>query len=285
MCTFTKKVNYLNPIVDVKLCSRFCAVLIKNVTINDSPEIIKTRLESAGVRAINNIVDISNYIMLELGQPVHTFDYDKIAGHKMILRESKKGEKITTLDGKEFTLNGGDIVIEDGEKRLIDLAGVMGGNLSAVDANTQNVLLFVQTYDPAKIRKTSMGLAQRTMAATIFEKGTDTELVTPAIIKGIEMFKKLCQGTPEHEIIDLYSNPFKSKKISLIIKYKKDSESQFPKKTLQIILLRLNLRQAGVEISCRLMFHHLDHVMYSRQKTLLRKSLEFMAITICRANL
>ena len=212
---FVKKVNYLNPTVDLKLCSRFTAVLIKNVKIDNSPELIKTRLESAGVRAINNVVDISNYIMLELGQPVHTFDYDKIGLHKMILRESKKGESITTLDGKKFRLNGGDIVIEDGDGRLIDLAGVMGGNLSAVDENTKNVLLFVQTYDPIKIRKTSMGLAQRTMAATIFEKGTDTELVTPAIIKGIELFKSLCKGTPEREIIDIYPSPFKSKKINL----------------------------------------------------------------------
>lgn len=212
---FVKKVSYLNATVDPKLCKRFTSVLIKNVKIGDSPEIIKNRLESAGVRAINDVVDISNYITLELGQPVHTFDYDKIKGHKMILRESKRGEKIATLDGKVFTLSGGDIVIEDGEGRLIDLAGVMGGNLSAVDNNTKNVLLFAQTYDPVKIRKTSMGLAQRTMAATIFEKGTDTELVTPTILKGIEMFKSLTKGIPEKEIIDIYPNPFKSKKISV----------------------------------------------------------------------
>lgn len=217
--TLVKKVNYLDATVDPRLCKRFTAVLIKNVKIGESPEIIQKRLESAGVRSINNIVDISNYIMLELGQPVHTFDYDKIKNHKMLLRESKKGEKIVTLDGKEFTLNGNDIVIEDGEGRLIDLAGVMGGNLSAVDANTKNVLLFVQTYDAAHIRKTSMGLAQRTMAATIFEKGTDTELVLPAILKGIEMFKTLCGGKPEKEIINIYPSPFKSKKISVNLEF------------------------------------------------------------------
>jgi len=137
----------------------------------------------------------------------------------MLLRESKKGETITTLDGKKFKLNGGDIVIEDGEGRLIDLAGVMGGNLSAVDPNTKNVLLFVQTYDASRIRKTSMGLAQRTIAATIFEKGTDTELVTPAILKGIDMFEKLCKGSAEREIVDLYPNPFKSRKISLTLEF------------------------------------------------------------------
>jgi phenylalanyl-tRNA synthetase beta chain len=216
---FVKNVKYLDVSVDSKLCKRFTAVLIKNVKIGDSPEIVKTRLESAGVRSINNVVDISNYIMIELGQPVHTFDYDKIKGAKMILRESKNGEKIVTLDNKEFILKGGDIVIEDGEGRLIDLAGVMGGNLSAVSNDTKNVLLFVQTYDPVHVRKTSMRLAQRTMAATIFEKGTDTELVTVGILKGIDLFKSMCGGVVEREIIDIYPSPVKSKKISLNIDF------------------------------------------------------------------
>lgn len=212
---FVKKVNYLAARVDSHLCPRFTAVLVKNIKFGESPQIIKDRLESAGVRSLNNIVDISNYIMLELGQPTHVFDYDKIAGATMILRESKKGEKITTLDKKGFVLEDGDIVIEDGEGRLIDLAGVMGGDLSAIDENTKNVLLFVQTYNPAKIRKTSMRLAQRTAAASIFEKGTDTELVTPAILRAIEMFKEIAGGIPEKEILNIYPSPPKAKKISL----------------------------------------------------------------------
>lgn len=213
--TFISKVKYLEVKIDPKLCKRFTAVLIKDVKIAPSPEVIQKRLESAGVRSINNVVDISNYIMLELGQPVHTFDYDKIRGSKMVLRESKKGEIIKTLDDKEFKLIGGDIVIEDGEGRLIDLAGVMGGKLSAVDENTKNVLLFVQTYEPVKIRKTSMGLAQRTMAASYFEKGIDPELVSPAILKAVDLFKSICKGIPEKEIIDIYPSPFKPKKISV----------------------------------------------------------------------
>ncbi len=212
---FVRKVNYLSVVVDSKLCPRFTAVLIKNVKIGESPEIIKTRLAVAGVRSINNVVDISNYIMLELGQPVHTFDYDKIKGSKMVLRESVKGESITTLDGKNFTLTGGDIVIEDGAGRLIDLAGIMGGNLSAVSDMTKNVLLFVQAYEPNHIRKTSMTLSQRTTAATIFEKGTDTELVAPAILKAISMFEKICKGTAEKLILDIYPNPYKPIKISV----------------------------------------------------------------------
>ncbi len=212
---FVKKVNYLNAKVDSTLCPRFTAVLIRDVKKLDSPDYVKKRLESAGVRAINNIVDISNYIMLELGQPVHTFDYDKISGSAMTLRESEKGEKITTLDGKTFTLNGGDIVIEDGNNRLIDLAGVMGGSLSAISDTTKNVLLFVQTYEPVHIRKTSMSLAQRTMAATIFEKGTDTEAVAPAIIKAISLFESLCKGKVENQILDIYPKPYKTKEIEV----------------------------------------------------------------------
>ncbi len=212
---FVKNVSYLKTDVDVNLCPRFTAILIKNVTIGESPNIIKTRLESTGIRAINNIVDISNYIMLELGQPVHTFDYDKIKGAKMILRPARRGESITTLDGKNFILPGGDIVIEDGEGRLIDLAGIMGGDLSAVDDTSRNVLLFIQTYNPVNIRKTSMSLAQRTQAATIFEKGTDPELVAPAILNAIELFKDLTKGTPEKEILDIYPSPYKPKSLSV----------------------------------------------------------------------
>jgi phenylalanyl-tRNA synthetase beta chain len=137
----------------------------------------------------------------------------------MTLRESRKGEKIETLDGKEFNLPGGDIVIEDGEGNLIDLCGVMGGEASAIDEDTENVLLFVQTYDPIRIRKTSMSLAQRTMAATIFEKGTDPELVSIAILSAIDLFKKFTGGTVDKNILNLYPNPYKTKVISTNLKF------------------------------------------------------------------
>lgn len=213
--TFVKSVPYLDAKVDETLCPRFTAVLIKNVKIGKSSENVVKRLEASGVRAINNIVDISNYIMLELGQPVHTFDYDKIKGSKMIVRESEKGESIQTLDGREFNLPGGDIVIEDGEGKLIDLAGIMGGALSMVDENTKNVLLFVQTYNPAKIRKTSMALAHRTMASSIFEKGTDTELVGASILRAIDLFESLTGGVPSKDILNIYPHPYKVSSVNI----------------------------------------------------------------------
>jgi phenylalanyl-tRNA synthetase beta chain len=213
------KVKYLSAEVDRDLCSRFTAVLIKNVKIASSPDWMKQRLEAVKVRPLNNVVDISNYIMHELGQPVHTFDYDKIQNSQMILRASKKGERITTLDAKTHTLNGGDIVIEDGGGRLIDLAGIMGGQNSAVDANTNNVLLFVQTYNPVNIRKTSMSLAHRTEAAILFEKGLDPELVTLGISRGIGLFSKLTGGNPEDETLDIYPKPYFPKTIKTDINF------------------------------------------------------------------
>lgn len=212
---FVKKVKYLDAIVDSKLCPRFTAVLITDVIVKESPQAIKSLLEKVDVRPINNIVDVSNYIMHELGQPVHTFDYDKITNGRMILRESKKDELIKTLDGKEFKLNGGDIVIEGANGNLIDLCGIMGGENSAIDANTKNVLLFVQNYNQHKIRKTSMTLGQRSEAAVLFEKGLDSENVKPAMILAIEMVEKLSGGKAEKEIIDIYPKPYKTKIVSV----------------------------------------------------------------------
>ena len=152
--------------------------------------------------------------MNEIGQPVHAFDYDKILGAKMVLRVSRKGERITTLDGKTHELPGGDIVIEDGEGRLIDLAGIMGGENNAVDEKTKNILLFVQTYNPVNIRRTSMSLAQRTEAAVLFEKGLDPELVGLGIKRGIDLFVELTGGKPANKILDLYPKPYKAQKIT-----------------------------------------------------------------------
>jgi len=212
--SFTKRVDYLTVSVDHKLCPRFAAILIKNVKIAQSPKWMCERIEAVGLRPINNIVDISNYIMHEIGQPVHTFDYDKIAKHTMILRASKKGEILTTLDEKSHTLPGGDIIIEDGDGRIIDLAGIMGGLNSAVDTQTKNVLLFVQTYDPVSIRRTSMTLAHKTEASILFEKGLDTNLVTEGIKRGIELFTKITQGQVDAHALDLYPNPPKEKTVS-----------------------------------------------------------------------
>src|SRR3989344_7814165 len=168
-----------------------------------------------GIKSINNIVDISNYLMIGLGQPTHIFDYEKIGKGIMKMRTSRRGEKIITLDEKEIILPGGDIVIEDGNGDLIDLCGIMGGLNSSFTDKTKRVLLFVQTYNKQLIRRTSMLTGQRTIAATYFEKGLDEERVEPTTIYGVELLEKYAGAKMASQIYDIYPNPYKPKKLSL----------------------------------------------------------------------
>ncbi len=207
-------VEYLKVKVDSGLCPHFAAILIKKVKVGKSPDWLVKRLELSGMRGLNNVVDISNLLMYELGQPIHTFDYDKITDHAIILRESRAGESLTTLDGKHHRLPGGDIVIEDNSHKLIDLCGVMGGLNSAVDEKTKNVLLFVQTYEPLRIRKTSMDLAHRTQAAVLFEKGLPIESVLPTMGKALRLFKQLTSGQPEPIAIDIANRKSQPKTVT-----------------------------------------------------------------------
>lgn len=211
--------NYLNyldvKITNTKLCSRFSTILYKAVENKESPNWIKDRLKKAGINPHNNIIDITNYVMLETGQPMHAFDYDKINNHTMILRESRKGEKIVTLDGIEQKLNKGDIVIEDGGKRLIDLCGLKGGKNTAIDKNTKNVLLFTQKYDPVRIRKTIQKTNLRTNAAALFEKGTDTQMTVIALQRAYDLLRQIAKAKLIGGIIDIYPAQYKPKKINL----------------------------------------------------------------------
>jgi phenylalanyl-tRNA synthetase beta chain len=222
------------------LCPRFTALIFDNIKVEPSPKIVQERLQKVGIRALNNVVDISNYLMVEIGQPMHTFDYDKIKKAKMILRGTKEGEKIVTLDGQTRILPQGAIVIEDGEGRIIDLCGIMGGENSAVDENTKRVLLFIQTYDPATIRRTCQLLSFRTEAAQRFEKGVDPEGVILAMNKAIEMFKQNCQAKIASKLIDIYPNPPKPKKVKLDLELvKKIIGIEIPKKEIINILQSL----------------------------------------------
>lgn len=201
-------------IKDKTACPRFSAIVLDNVKIGPSPAYIKNRLEACGIRAINNIVDISNYVMLELGQPMHTFDYDKIKDAKMVMRASTEGEKVKTIDGQIRKLPKGTIVIEDA-KGLIDLCGIMGGENSAISSRTKRVVIFVQAYDPIRIRKTTQTLAFRTDAATRFEKGIDLEGIVPALKKAVYLAKKTAGAKVASELIDIYQKPQAPKTISL----------------------------------------------------------------------
>lgn len=198
---------------DSQLNPRWTSVVLDNVKVGPSPAWLKKRLEATGIRSLNTIVDVTNYIMRAYGQPVHAFDYDQVLPKNgvrtMILRASKKGERIITLDGKTHTFPGDDIVIEDGSGRLIDLCGIMGAQNSSVKSSTKTIVLFMQTYEPVHIRKTSMSLAHRTEAAGLFEKGLDPELVLPSILKGIDLIEQVAGGKVASKIYDIYPKPYK----------------------------------------------------------------------------
>ncbi len=195
---------------DPDLVPRFSAVVLDKVEVKDSPEYVCERLQKVGIRPINNVVDITNYVMADKGQPMHAFDYDKIAGQRMVLRESKTGEKITTIDGVEHTLPKGVIVIEDGSGELIDLCGIMGGQNTEVDQSTNKILLFVQVYDPVRIRKASMSLGHRTDAALRFEKGIDIEGVIPSLWSAVDFLYDNAGAEISSELIDIVNGEWKA---------------------------------------------------------------------------
>lgn len=227
-------------ITKASLCPRFTALIFDNVTVKPSPRVVQERLEKIGIRALNNVIDISNYLMLELGQPMHVFDYDKIKKAKMVLREARKGEKIVTLDNEIRNLHQGAIVIEDGSNHLIDLCGIMGGANSEVDQKTKRVLLFVQTYDPLKIRQTCQALGFRTEASFRFEKGVDPEGVIPAMKKAMVMFEKNCNARVASKLIDIYPHPPKAKTVKLnFSQIKRLIGIEIPKKEIIRILKSL----------------------------------------------
>lgn len=202
-------------IKDNTLVPRFSALVLSNVEIKESPEYIKERLEKVGIRSINNVVDVTNYLMIELGHPMHAFDYDKISGHKMIVRESLENEHVTTLDGVDRSLPSGVIIIEDGDGKIIDLCGIMGGLNSEVDKSTKKVLLFVQVYDPVRIRKASMSLGHRTEAALRFEKGVDFGSVVSSLNEAAGLLCSISGSHISSDLIDVVIEGVDSKYIEI----------------------------------------------------------------------
>ncbi len=198
-----KKILPLHVTTDTKLNPRWMTVVFDHVTIEPSPAWLTKRLELSGIRSINNVIDITNYVMHAYGQPAHVFDYDKINGSVMKLRASKKGEQVTTLDGKTHTLRDNDVVMEDGDGNLIDLCGIMGGKNSSVSETTKRVVLFLQTYNASNVRKTSMHLAHRTEASALFEKNLDTELVAPVFTQSVKLMEELTGGVIASAVTDI----------------------------------------------------------------------------------
>ncbi|RKY83232.1 phenylalanine--tRNA ligase subunit beta, partial [candidate division KSB1 bacterium] len=191
-----------------KLCSRYIGCVVNNVKIKKSPEWLIKRLEAVGMRAINNIVDITNYVMLDVGEPMHAFDKSKIQNPKIIVRTAKKGEKIKTLDGELRQLDETMLVIADAEKPIA-VAGIMGGANSEVDEKTQSIVLEAATFDPISVRKTAQKLGLRTEASIRFEKNLDPNLAELGMRRALKLIKEIL---PEAEIGPMVDVDYSSKK-------------------------------------------------------------------------
>ncbi|MDP5140401.1 MAG: phenylalanine--tRNA ligase subunit beta, partial [Spirosomaceae bacterium] len=210
----SEKTTFTISIQNEVACPRFCGLEIRGVTVKESPEWLKNFLRTVGVKSINNIVDTTNYINHFLGQPMHIFDADKVAGKQIVVRVPEKGTKVTTLDKIERELSGFDLAICDAEKPMA-IAGVFGGLNSGVSDSTKNILLEVAYFDPAWIRKTATHHSLKTDASFRYERGTDPEMPPFAIKAAALMIQNLAGGECLDGIIDLYPKPIEHKEVTL----------------------------------------------------------------------
>lgn len=190
-------------IAEPSLCKRYTAIVIKDIEVKPSPDWLKQRLESVGYRSINNIVDITNYVMIEYGQPLHAFDYNLISDKQIIVRTAHENEKIQTLDSVERILTKEMLVIAD-KNKAVALAGIMGGKGTEIRETTKDILLESAYFDPSCVRRTSKILGLSTESSYRFERGIDIEGVTKALDKAIQMIIELASGKVETAAIDKY---------------------------------------------------------------------------------
>lgn len=202
-------VRILNP----EASPRYSGLVVTGIVIKESPDWLKAMVESIGMRPINNIVDITNYVMVELGEPMHAFDRKKLNGNEILVRMAEKNERLMTLDGSTFELDPEDIVIAD-PRGAIALAGVMGGGNSEIEDSTTEIVLEAANFNPVNIRKTANRYNHRTEAAIRFEKSLSPELTIPALLRCYDLIKQVLPGAEAaSRIIDAY--PAKQKKISI----------------------------------------------------------------------
>lgn len=201
-------------IEDEELCPRYAGRVIKDVEIKPSPEWMQRRLKAAGIRPINNIVDITNYVLLEYNQPLHAFDLDKIKDGKIIVRRAEKNEKVMTLDEVERTLDEETLVITDPEK-IIAVAGVMGSANSEVTCETTDIFLEAAYFDPTSIRKTAHKLGLPSEASHRFERGVDIERVIEAGDRAAYLMQQYAEGTVSKGVLDKYPLPYQDKIIEV----------------------------------------------------------------------
>ena len=196
------------------LCTRFTSRLVTNVTIEPSPLWMQNRLRNSGIRPINNVVDVTNYVMLELGQPMHAYDYDCVADHTLIARRAKAGETLTTLDGNERELNESMLIIAD-TKGPIGVAGVMGGLTSEVTDKTTNVLFEAAVFNGPSIRRISKALGMRSEASGRFERGVNHKYTAYAIDRAAQLLQQICPSCKVSVgVIDVYPEPVEQRTVT-----------------------------------------------------------------------
>jgi phenylalanyl-tRNA synthetase beta chain len=201
-------------IEDPDLCPRYAARLVRGVKIGPSPDWLVKRLETIGQRPINNVADITNYVLHELGQPLHAFDFEKLGGRRIVVRRANSGEKLKTLDGVERTLTADMLVIADAEKPVA-LAGIMGGEDSEISAQTTDVLIESAYFNPQSVRQTARSLGMDTEASRRFERGADCEGVLRAQQRCVELICELAGGVATEDAIDVYPEPLRERVINL----------------------------------------------------------------------
>lgn len=216
---------------DTDLCPRYCARVVKNIKIAPSPKWMQRRLASQGIRPINNIVDITNYVMEEYGQPMHAYDLDTIAGSEIVVRRAAKDEKFVTLDGQERTMDDSVLMICDGEK-AVGIAGIMGGENSMITDDVQTMLFEAACFDGTNIRLSSKKIGLRTDASGKFEKGLDPNNAIDAINRACQLIEELGAGEVVGGIVDVYGKvkegrriPFDAEKVNQLLGTDIDKET------------------------------------------------------------
>ena len=201
-------------ISDQKDCPRYIGAIVNNVKVGPSPTWIQDRLIAAGQRPINNLVDISNYVLMEMGQPTHIFDWDKVSSDEILVRRANKNESITTLDQDSYKLNENNLLITDGDKPIA-IAGVMGGYNSAVNEETKTIFIESAYFDPIVIRKSSKSLLLSTEASKRYERGADPQGALPAFWKIIKLIEKYAGGSFDGDFLDVNHTGLNNDSITL----------------------------------------------------------------------
>ncbi|WP_295199432.1 phenylalanine--tRNA ligase subunit beta [uncultured Chryseobacterium sp.] len=240
---------------NAELCPRYIGAVIRDVKVADSPDWLKNRLKAIGLSPINNIVDITNYILHGYGQPLHAFDADKIADQKVKVGVVKEGTKFTTLDGVERTLNGSEIMIKDGKDQPMCIAGVFGGAHSGVSAETVNIFLESAYFNPVAVRKAAKAHGLNTDASFRFERGVDPNITRTAITHAIKLIQELAEGKLTGELLEQY--PKKIEDSYVILRFSKIEQilgTKIHREKVKEILKALDIQvlneiQNGFEVS------------------------------------